>query len=174
MAEQAKPDSGYVVPLLKLLVFTLLVPGSVTVWIPRYFYRSQIRWDYAGANLPTGVAILAIVLGISGYLSCALDFAFQGRGTPAPIDPPKVLVVRGLYRHVRNPMYLSVLLVLLGECLLFRSGALLRYTGLFFVLAFSFVLLYEEPALRSKFGASYEEYCRTVPRWIPRLRPRQR
>ena len=161
---------GVFIPLVKLAVFTFLVPGSVTAWVPYYFYRSSLRRDFVGANLPTVVAFLSIALGMAGYLWCALDFTFRGKGTPAPIDPPKVLVVRGLYRYVRNPMYISVLLILLGECLLFRSGALLRYIGYCFLFVFLFVLFYEEPALRHKFGASYEQYCKDVPRWIPRFR----
>ena len=169
MEEKIKTDSGFIMPLLKLLVFTVLVPGSVTVWVPNYFYRSQIKWDLVGANLHAAIAILSIVLGISGYLWCALDFAYVGRGTPAPIDPPKILVARGLYCFVRNPMYISVTLILLGESLLFESRPLLRYAVIVWVGFHLFVILYEEPTLREKFGASYEEYCRAVPRWIPRV-----
>ena len=170
MAEEARPDSGVVLPLLKLAVFTVLVPGSVTVWMPYYFYLSRGRWGSLAFGSHTLAGIALLVLGTSGYLWCALDFAFTGRGTPAPIDPPKVLVARGLYRHVRNPMYISVLLVLLGESVLFSSVRLLRYAGIVAVGFHLFVLLYEEPALHNKFGTSYEEYCRIVPRWIPRLR----
>ena len=113
--------------------------------------------------------MLCVLLGAMGYLWCGLDFAFAGRGTPAPIDPPKDLVARGLYRFVRNPMYISVLLVLLGESLVLQSADLLRYAGVAGVGFFLFVLLYEEPALRSKFGPSYQRYCEEVPRWIPRM-----
>ena len=163
MGEPSQPASGYVVPLLKLAVFTLLVPGTVTLWLPRYLfpsvYRSAVGWDFVAV-----VAVLLIALGIAGYLWTSLDFAFCGRGTPAPIDPPKELVVHGLYRYVRNPMYISVAMVLAGECLLFRSWALGRYLTLCFAIFFLFVLFYEEPVLRSKFGPTYEQYCRDVPR----------
>jgi protein-S-isoprenylcysteine O-methyltransferase Ste14 len=169
MGEQVRPGSGVVVPLLKLLVFTVLVPGSVTVWLPWYFYLSRTGLRSPSLGLHTPAALVLMLLGTSGYLWCALDFAFTGRGTPAPIDPPKILVARGLYRYVRNPMYISVLLVLLGESLVFRSLPLLRYTGIVAVGFHLFVLLYEEPVLRNKFGASYEAYCQAVPRWIPRL-----
>jgi len=156
--------------LAKLVLFTALVPGSVTVWLPLYaiypwIRRAPVAWD---ARAFAAVAVIAI--GAAGYLWCALDFAFTGRGTPAPIDPPKVLVARGLYRFSRNPMYVSVLTVLLGECLLFWSRQLLEYAAIVAIGFHLFVLLYEEPALRAKMGAAYEEYCGRVPRWFLKLR----
>jgi protein-S-isoprenylcysteine O-methyltransferase Ste14 len=118
--------------------------------------------------------VLLIASGAAFYLWCAWEFAAAGLGTPAPIDPPKVLVARGLYRVVRNPMYVGVLLVLLGESLVFGSWALLRYAVLVWLCFHLFVVLYEEPALRRKFGASYEGYRKRVWRWTPRLPPRGR
>jgi len=169
MAREFWPKPAIVVPLLKLAVFTLVVPCTFVLWLPRYLYpsvsRTPIEWGLQAAG---GVALMA--LGIAGYLWCALDFAFVGRGTPAPIDPPKELVVRGLYRYVRNPMYLSVAMVLGGECLLLKSWMLARYLAYCFAIIFVAVLVYEEPLLRRKFGESYRQYCREVPRWIPRLR----
>jgi protein-S-isoprenylcysteine O-methyltransferase Ste14 len=106
--------------------------------------------------------------GRSILLRCIWDFAVSGRGTLAPIDPPKQLVVHGLYRYVRNPMYVGVLLVLLGEAWLFDSRALLVYAGEFWVVASAFVFFYEEPTLRRKFGGSYARYYRSVNRWVPR------
>jgi protein-S-isoprenylcysteine O-methyltransferase Ste14 len=100
-------------------------------------------------------------------LWCAWDFTFAGRGTPAPIDPPKELVVQGLYRYVRNPMYVGILSILLGEALLFASWSLFGYAAVVFILFFLFVVLYEEPILMRKFGESYLQYCKNVPRWIP-------
>ncbi len=149
--------------VLKTLVFTVLVPGTVAVVIPRYLLGVG-----AHAAIPFGlIGVLPIALGAACYLRCAWDFASAGRGTPAPIDPPKVLVVRGLYRVVRNPMYVGVLLILLGESVLFASATLLGYALLAWVVVHLFVVFYEEPTLRKKFGASYEDYCKTVPRWIP-------
>jgi protein-S-isoprenylcysteine O-methyltransferase Ste14 len=101
------------------------------------------------------------------YFWCAWDFATAGEGTPAPIDAPKHLVVRGLYRFVRNPMYAGVLLILLGESLAFRSTRILVYAAIVFTFFNLFVILYEEPALKRKFGPSYEEYLSSVPRWLP-------
>ena len=169
MASADKSEPNRLVALVKLGVFTLVVPCTVALWLPRYLYpsvyRTPIEW---GLHAAGGIVLMA--LGIAGYLWCALDFAFVGRGTPAPIDPPKELVVRGLYRYVRNPMYISVATALGGECLLFRSWVLARYLVYCFAIIFLVVLFYEEPALRGKFGAAYEKYCRDVPRWIPRLR----
>jgi protein-S-isoprenylcysteine O-methyltransferase Ste14 len=172
MSELKEKPPSTLVALLKMVIFTVLVPGSVTFWLPRWIYRSTFQWSAIERGSTASVGTLLIALGIAGYLWCALDFAFRGRGTPAPIDPPKVLVVRGLYGYVRNPMYVSVLTVLLGESVLLHSWALARYAGICFLGFFVFVLAYEEPALREKFGDSYREYCRTVPRWLPRLQKR--
>jgi len=101
------------------------------------------------------------------YLRCAWDFTFTGRGTPAPFDPPKEIVVRGPYRYVRNPMYVAVMLALTGEALLFEAASLLIYAALAFSFFHFWVVFYEEPTLRRKFGDSYREYCRRVPRWLP-------
>ena len=167
------PGSRKLWPLLKLVIFTLLVPCSVTVWLPYWFYGTRLEWRAAQFWGWTLGGIICVLLGAIGYLWCGLDFTIAGQGTPAPIDPPKILVARGLYRFVRNPMYISVLLVLLGESLLFRSANLLRYAGIFSAGVFCFVWLYEEPTLRKKFGASYRQYCEEVPRWIPRI-PRKK
>ena len=159
--------------LLKNIVFTLLVPGTTTVVLP-YLILSR------GGVLPSPewglrqvLALVPIAVGAAVYFWCLWDFAFFGRGTPAPIDAPKKLVVRGLYRYVRNPMYLGVFLVLLGEAELFESSALFQY-GLGCLVAFHvFVAFYEERALRRQFGEPYERYCRAVGRWIPGRRYRE-
>jgi protein-S-isoprenylcysteine O-methyltransferase Ste14 len=153
-------------PILKTLIFTVVAPGTVTVLIPRWL-PSKPRL----ANLPPALRFVGwpvLCLGAVVYLWCAWNFAVTGRGTPAPVDPPKTLVVRGLYRHVRNPMYLGVSSILVGEAFVFRSRALLEYAAAIFGLFFMFVVFYEEPALQRKFGAAYERYRRDVPRWLPR------
>lgn len=153
--------------LLKNLLFTLLVPGTVAVFVPLSIAGS--RRPASGAGFAAGIALLA--LGGAIYAWCVWDFATFGRGTPAPIDEPKKLVVRGLYRFVRNPMYLGVLTTILGWAALFQSMAILRYVA-FVALTFHLVvLLYEEPHLRRVFGADYERYCASTGRWLPRLRP---
>jgi len=125
--------------------------------------RGVLHWDAVG--LP---GLVAIALGASILIRCIVDFARVGRGTLAPVDPPLTLVIRGLYRYVRNPMYVGVVLVLLGESALFGSTSLLLYAALFFLLANLFVMVYEEPSLRARFGEPYEQYRRSVGRWIPR------
>ena len=169
MAQRNRQTGGLVITLLKLALFTMLVPCTVTLWLPYSLYSSSINFRSFESSGWSLAGILLLVLGTMGYLWCALDFAVAGRGTPAPIDPPKALVARGLYRFVRNPMYLSVLLVLLGESLLYGSWLLLRYAVVVAVIFHLVVVLYEEPALRRKFGESYEEYRRAVPRWAPRI-----
>jgi protein-S-isoprenylcysteine O-methyltransferase Ste14 len=118
-------------------------------------------------NVLQYVGLLLAVAGIVTYFWCLWDFVISGRGIPSPIDHPKHLVVRGLYRYVRNPMYLGVLCVLVGEICLFRSGALLFYATGWFVIIHLVVLLYEEPTLRRKFGAEYDRYAQSVRRWLP-------
>ena len=156
-----------VAPIIKTLIFTVLVPGTVAVYVPYRLLSPAARSVGAGLEL---IGILPVAVGAAVYFRCAWDFAWLGRGTPAPIDPPKTLMVTGLNRFVRNPMYVGVELVILGQALLFRRLSLLTY-GLCLWLGFHlFVVLYEEPHLRKKFGAAYEEYCRAVPRWIPRFK----
>jgi protein-S-isoprenylcysteine O-methyltransferase Ste14 len=152
--------------LIKTIIFSLLVPGTVTLLIP-YWLLSSSAQPPIRLGVFRYVGVLPILIGAAIYFWCAWDFTFSGRGTPAPIDPPKELVVRGLYRYVRNPMYLGILSILLGEALLFASWRLVEYTAVVFTFFFLFVRLYEEPSLRQKFGDSYRRYCKSVPRWIP-------
>jgi protein-S-isoprenylcysteine O-methyltransferase Ste14 len=153
---------------IKTLIFTILVPGTVAVLIP---YRLASSTATRG-TVPLGsfryFGLALIAAGILIYLWCACDFAFAGKGTPAPIDPPKELVIRGLYKHVRNPMYVGVLSLVLGQALIFEALALFVYAGFLFLAFNLFVLFYEEPALTRKFGEAYRSYCKAVPRWIPR------
>lgn len=152
-------------PILKTIVFTILVPGSVLVLIP--------SWMLGGFPKPapgplTWLGILIIVLGAAIYFRCAWEFAVRGLGTPAPIAPTKFLVTTALHSYVRNPMYIGVFGVILGQAATFRSLRLLAYAAFFCVPVQLFVIFYEEPTLRRQFGESYEEYRRSVPRWIPR------
>lgn len=122
----------------------------------------------AGPWTPLQVlSLVPMVVGAAILIRCIWDFAAKGRGTLAPIDPPTQLVVQGLYRYVRNPMYLGVLLLLLGESAFFRSATLLQYTIAWFIVVNLMVLFYEEPALRRRFGESYQRYFRSVHRWLP-------
>jgi len=150
---------------LKTLIFSILVPGTVAGVIP---------WLLLGPGAVLMVpsiwlaGIVPLALGVGLYLWCAGAFTFIGRGTPAPIDAPKVLVVEGFYCWVRNPMYIAVLTVVTGEAILFRSLLLVVYVLLLWAAFHMAILFVEEPSLRRQFGASYETYLHTVPRWIPR------
>jgi len=152
--------------LLKNLLFTFVVPGTVAVYLPLAIVSA--REPASGGWLAVGLALLLVGAAIYGW--CVYDFATFGRGTPAPIDAPSRLVVRGLYRYTRNPMYLGVLTVILGWVALYRSAALGAY-AIAVAAAFSlFIVLYEEPHLRRAFGDEYEAYRARVPRWLPSLR----
>ena len=155
-------------PVFRTLIFTIFVPGFWTIMMPYWLLPRGTRLDLRGAGATGWVLIAA---GIALYFACAFwGFALRGKGTPLPIDPPKRLVVEGPYGLVRNPMYWSVASVMLGEAAVFHSVALAELAFAFFAGVNVFVLLYEEPALRRKFGAEYEEYCRRVPRWLPRIK----
>jgi len=152
---------------IKTLIFTILVPGTIAVYIPYHLVSSASE---RGSLLLGGFRYAGLALMLIGtliYLRCAWDFTFAGKGTPAPIDPPKELVVKGLYKYVRNPMYVGVMCVILGQAVLFESLPLFAYAAFVFVVFNCFVLLYEEPVLREKFGESYRRYCDSVPRWVP-------
>jgi protein-S-isoprenylcysteine O-methyltransferase Ste14 len=156
--------------LLKLTLFTVLVPGTVTLWVPAFLLLPRIHHRKFSTSLGGVLALLFVAVGASGYFWCALDFAFKGEGTPAPIDPPKHLVAKGLYKYSRNPMYESVLMILIGENLLFESGLLLGYAAAVALGFHAFVVFYEERTLQRKMGAAYLQYCREVPRWGLRVR----
>ncbi len=167
---------------LKTLIFTIVVPGTVAGIIPWLLVQGSTG---AVLEVPSVwmLGFVPLVLGVGLYLWCAGAFTFIGKGTPAPIDAPTVLVVQGPYRWVRNPMYIAVLAVVLGEAILFRSFLLVGYALLVWAIFRSFLLVgyallvwtivhtfvvtLEEPSLRRQFGASYETYLRTVSRWVP-------
>ncbi|HEV3375487.1 MAG TPA: isoprenylcysteine carboxylmethyltransferase family protein [Candidatus Acidoferrum sp.] len=155
-------------PFLRTLIFTIVVPGFWTAVMPYWLLPRGARPDLHGAG---AAGFLFVAGGIPLYLACAFwGFALRGKGTPAIFDPPKKLVEEGPYRIVRNPMYWSVALVMLGEGLVFHSFALGELAVAFFAATNLFVLFYEEPHLKKVFGGQYEEYCRRVPRWLPRLK----
>lgn len=158
--------------LVKTLLFTILVPGTVLVAIPYLLFRDDAEGLSASPAGLRWLGLIPIAAGALIYFRCAWDFGRTGRGTPNPLDPPKTVVVNGLYRFVRNPMYLGALLVLLGEAELFGSPGLLLYALLIWMAWHLFVVLYEEPHLRNAFGEEYERYLKQVPRWLPRMRSR--
>jgi len=145
-----------------------VVAGVVPWWLTGWHVRGPLA-HWAGARV-AGLILLAggaIVL-----LQSFVRFVAEGRGTPAPVAPTERLVIGGLYRHVRNPMYLAVVAAIVGQALALGRPALLAYAAAVWVVVASFVRWYEEPALTRQFGAQYERYRRTVPAWLPRIRPR--
>lgn len=148
----------------KTLAFTVLVPGTVAGVVPWLLaQREPASWE-GGWSVAMGAAVL--LAGVVLYGKCAWDFAARGSGTPAPVDPPKRFVAEGLYRYSRNPMYLGVLLAILGHGLILASPRVFAYGALMWLVFHGFVRLYEERELSRRFGAEYDEYRRRVPRWI--------
>ena len=152
---------------LKSLLFLIVAPGMVAGYIPLALIRR-------GPQIEIGfLAYFAFPLWLIGgaiLLWSFWNFLIQGRGTPAPIEPPKELVAAGFYRYVRNPMYVGILLILIGHFLWFKEIWLIVYAAIVFLAFHLFITLYEEPTLKKKFGAAYEAYLEKVPRWIPRFR----
>jgi protein-S-isoprenylcysteine O-methyltransferase Ste14/uncharacterized protein YndB with AHSA1/START domain len=145
----------------------LLLPGTVLIWVPLWLATLH------GGRLELGtirwVGVPVLVIGVAGLLWCIWDFGHRGRGTLAPVDPPRFVVHSGLYRVVRNPMYVSVLVTLIGEAVVFRSARFIAWAAIVALVVHVFVVAYEEPTLRRQFGASYGAYCREVSRWLPRV-----
>lgn len=152
---------------MKAATFTLAVPGIVAGVAP---YLLDALFGVRGSVIgPLRYAgWIVITVGIAGYLRCARDFVTVGRGTPAPIDAPQELVIQGLYRWSRNPMYVSVLLVVFGQAIVLESLTVLAYGILLWAGFHVFVRWYEEPRLTRRFGSPYERYRAAVPRWFGR------
>lgn len=152
---------------IRNLLAVIALPGTTAVLVPYLLVTRQGPLAVGFFGPLQLLALLPLLLGTLIGVRCVFDFAVHGRGTPAPIDAPRRLVARGLYRYVRNPMYIGVLLIVLGEAALFESMTLLLYAAAFFAVLHLFVVLYEEPTLRRKFGDSYLRYSRSVRRWVP-------
>lgn len=153
--------------LFRAVFWTIVLPGTVTIFVP---YLILFRWwpvQLSSWDVWQAPGCIPILIGASILLHCIWSFAVVGRGTLSALDPPRHLVVRGLYRYVRNPMYVGVVTVLSGEAWLFKSVAVLCYAIACFVVFNLFVIFYEEPSLRHQFGERYDRYCREVRRWVP-------
>ena len=154
-------------PILNTLLFTVLVPGTVAGWLP---YRLHGDSPATSSLVLRMIGMLLIAIGTAIYLHTAFwGFALRGRGTPAPIAPTRKLVVEGLHRYVRNPMYIGVATIVLGQAVLFQSWHVLEYLVIVLAIVQFFVVFYEERTLARQFGQEYEDYKRRVPRWIPRF-----
>jgi protein-S-isoprenylcysteine O-methyltransferase Ste14 len=153
-------------------VFFLLAPGVVVGLIPWLLTGGwQVREPlpyWAPVRVLGGVLLVA---GLIALVRAFVRFVVEGFGTPAPVAAPEHLVVGGVYRYVRNPMYVAVLAAIVGQSLLLGQLGLLLYAGVAWVAVAAFVRFYEEPTLTRRFGAEYEAYRRAVPAWLPRLRP---
>jgi protein-S-isoprenylcysteine O-methyltransferase Ste14 len=153
----------------RAVTYAALFIGFVLIYLPGRLLSSM------GIVRPAAIAapqVTGMVIGAAGAvvaLWCIFTFATIGKGTPAPFDPPRRLVIRGPYRFVRNPMYIGAGLALASAALFYESLPHLAYAGLFFLATHVFVVLYEEPTLRRTFGPEYEAYCRQVSRWWPRV-----
>ncbi len=155
---------------LRALFWTLALPGFFAFYLPwALFDLRDVVID--GSNPRHLLGLVWIGAGALLLLACIWEFARRGRGTLSPADPPTRLVITGLYRYVRNPMYLCVTLIVFGEVLLTLSRGLFAYWVIWFAVTNVFVMGYEEPTLRAQFGTDYERYTRAVGRWMPRLSP---
>lgn len=156
-------------PIIGSVVFFGIAPGIVTGWVPYILSRWKMEPPFLGYVTFRWIGSTLVVIGIAGLVDSFARFALVGGGTPAPVAPTETLVVSGLYRYVRNPMYVAVVATILGQALLFARGSLLTYAAVVWGLFHLFVLAYEEPTLLRRFGNSYRVYQKGVRRWWPRL-----
>jgi protein-S-isoprenylcysteine O-methyltransferase Ste14 len=152
-------------------LFFLLGPGIVVGLIPWLLTGWQMREPVPYWAPVRVLGVILLVAGLLALVQAFVRFVVEGLGTPAPIAAPERLVVGGLYRYVRNPMYVAVLAAIIGQALLLGQLGLLLYAAAVWLISASFVRFYEEPTLSRRFGADYEAYRRAVPAWWPRLRP---
>ena len=151
--------------------FLVIAPGTVAGYIPWRICRWHVEAPLVGIYLFRIFGVLLIAAGFLILLDSFARFAFQGFGTPAPVFPTRRLVVSGPYRYLRNPMYAAVVWLILGQGLFFGDVGVLEYGISIWAACHVFVLIYEEPALRRVYGSEYEDFCKNVHRWVPRLRP---
>jgi len=151
------------------LVFFVVAPGTVAFYLPWVISRGEMQPAFLGLDGIRLAGTVLVLLGLVPLLNSFVRFAFEGLGTPAPIAPPQRLVVTGFYRRVRNPMYVGVVAIILGEALLLGDVRLLCYAVAVWLSFHLFLLGSEEPTLRQSFGDDYNRYRENVPRWLPRL-----
>jgi len=152
-------------------LFFAAAPGVVAGLVPWWLTRWQVRGPLAHWAPVRTAGLITLILGAIVLVQAFVRFVAEGRGTPAPVAPTERLVIGGLYRHVRNPMYLAVVAAITGQALALGQPVLLGYAAAVWVTVASFVRWYEEPALTQQFGAQYRAYRRSVRAWLPRIRP---
>ncbi|HET9375300.1 MAG TPA: isoprenylcysteine carboxylmethyltransferase family protein [Chthoniobacterales bacterium] len=152
-------------------LFLVIAPGIVVILVPWWISRWIVQESVLRIPFIRALGVLLILGGLPVLLGSFAGFALQGLGTPAPVFPTRHLVMKGFYRYVRNPMYLAVVLLIFGQALMLGNGVLFGYGVLVWLACHVFVLAYEEPTLRTTFGAEYDAFCANVPRWRPRTSP---
>ena len=150
-------------------LFFVIAPLMLAALVPWWITQWELRRAFFGVELTRVLGGVLIIAGVPGLVDSFARFALDGVGTPAPVAPTQKLIVTGLYRYVRNPIYIAVVAVILGQALLFGDERLLSYGALFWLACHVFVVTYEEPTLKRTFGMEYETFLANVPRWIPRL-----
>src|ERR1041385_5498084 len=159
------------IALLGSAIFFAVAPSVLAGLIPWSMTHWEFGPPFLDLDATRAVGILLIAAGLPGLIDSFARFALEGLGTPAPVAPPQNLVVTGLYRYVRNPIYVAVVAVILGQALLFGDWRLLWYGALLWLFFHVWVVAIEEPTLKQTFGTEYESFLTNVPRWIPRLTP---
>ena len=152
-------------------MFFWIAPATVAGWVPWYLTRWQLKPPLFDGEPSRWFGGLLVAISAVCVIECFLRFALRGLGTPAPIAPTQHLVVSGLYRYVRNPMYIAVVSAIGGQAFWLGSTDLLVYGAIVWTFFFAFVSIYEEPTLKRQFGAEYDMYKRHVPGWLPRITP---
>jgi protein-S-isoprenylcysteine O-methyltransferase Ste14 len=160
-----------VTAILGSILFFAIAPVTVAGIVPWWISRWQVDAAFFGIGPLRILGGVLIAAGLPVLVESFARFALEGLGTPAPIAPPRHLVVRGVYRHVRNPIYLALLAIVFGQAILLGSVNLLTYGAAIWLAFHLFVVVYEEPDLRRRFGDDYKEYRAGVPRWLPRIGP---
>ncbi len=154
--------------MLGTFVFFWAAPATVSGLVPWALTRWSMKPPFLGAHALRGIGLVLLIGGGLCIVECFARFALRGLGTPAPLAPTRFLVSSGLYRHIRNPMYVAVVSVIEGQGLLLGSPVLVAYGAVLWIVFHAFVTLYEEPTLHRQFGSAYDEYRTNVPRWWPR------
>lgn len=159
------------IAVLGSALFFVVAPLVLAGFVPWWTTYWEFQPAFFGLELTRAIGLMLIIAGVPGVVDSFARFALQGLGTPAPIAPAQKLVVTGLYRYVRNPIYVGVTAVIFGQALLFGDQRLLWYAALLWLFFHVWVRVFEEPTLKETFGAQYEDFRANVPRWIPRLTP---
>ena len=159
------------IAVLGSALFFVIAPLMLAGFVPWWVTQWEFRPAFFGVDLTRILGGLLIIVGAPGVVDSFARFALEGLGTPAPIAPPQKLVVTGLYRYARNPIYIAVVAVILGQALLFGDWRLLWYGALLWLSFHVWVVVLEEPTLKQTFGTEYEDFRANVPRWIPRSTP---